>query len=303
MLNYYKILELPENAGADEIDQSYQRLAARYNPETHANPVFAKEKLEEITLAYKSLSNEVSKSWYDMRSEKLVPPPVAQTVLIHNPPIPPKPQLTKEDLRDAEKIEIARKYDNAGNNVSVGMQIFIWFGLLFLAAYTFFYNYSALKFIKYSELYILLSVLLSGVSLHRLSNLLYLQAVYNKEFRPDARLSEEEIPFILLLLFIACIALFWGTHYYYKKMKEEITWSVRDIRFKDFNHKILYTMEDDYGTHRRVVSYETLTYKGHIDSLRIHYYPENADRSEIIGVWNDGIYTSCKEKYQEKETD
>lgn len=303
MLNFYKILELPENAGADEILQSYQRLSARYNPETHSNPVFAKEKLEEITIAYKSLSNEVSKSWYDVRSEKLAPPPVAQTTLIHEPLLPPKPKLTKEELIDAEKFEIKMRYEKAGSNVAVVVQVFLWVALLFLSTFILLYYYGMSPVKKNSEGIIFMCIIFLGISLHRIANLLYLQAIYNKEFRPDAKLTEDEIPFIMLLLISISIFLFWASPNFLNRIEKKSVWFEMDIPYKEFDHKILYTLEANDGPHRRVVSYETLTYKGNFDSLRIHYSPYNLDQSEIIGIWTQGRFITCKEEFHEKKTE
>ncbi len=306
MLNYYKILELPENAGADEILQSYERLAARYNPETHANPVFAKEKIEELDLAYKSLSNEVSKSWYDVRSEKLVPSPLPQKEnFTHNllPSPPPKHELTKEQQKEAERDAIAQRYEKAGSNVAVAVQVFLWVALLFLSSFILLYYYGMSPVKKNSEGIIVVCITFLGISLHRIPNLLYLQASYNKEFRPDSKLSEDEIPFIMLLLITISIVLFWASPYLFKSYEKKAVWFEMDIPYKEFDHKILYTLEADDGSHRRVVSYESLTYKGDFDSLRIHYSPYNLDQSEIIGVWTQGIMITCKEEFHEKKTE
>lgn len=306
MLNFYKILELPENAGADEILQSYERLAARYDPETHANPVFAREKLEEITLAYKSLSNEVSKSWYDMRSENLAPPPLIQKeTFTHNPlpSKPPKPELTKEQQREAERDAIAQRYETAGSNVAVVVQVFLWIALLFLSTFILLYFYGMSPVKKNSEGIILVCIIFLGISLHRIPNLLYLQAIYNKEFRPNAKLSEDEIPFIMLILISISIFLFWASPNLFNRNEKKSVWFEMDIPYKEFDHKILYTLEANDGPHRRVVSYESLTYKGSFDSLRIHYSPYNLDQSEIIGIWTQGSFITCKEEFYEKKTE
>lgn len=306
MLNYYKILELPENAGAEEIFQSYQQLAARYNPETHANPVFANEKLEELNLAYKTLSDIVSKNWYDVRSEKLAPSPLPQKeTFTHSPlhPPPPKPELSKEQQLEAEREAIAKRYEKAGSNVAVVVQMFLWVGVLFLSTFILLYFYGMSPIKKNSEGIIVVCILFLGISLHRIPNLLYLQAIFNKEFRPEAKLSEDEIPFIMLLLITISIVLFWGSPYLFKSYEKKAVWFEMDIPYKEIDHKILYSLEADDGAHHRVVSYESLTYKGDFDSLRIHYSPYNLDQSEIIGVWTQGIMITCKEEFHEKKTE
>lgn len=66
MKNYYKILEVEENASIDEIKKSYRKLAAKYHPDR--NPE-GEEKFKEIAEAYETLGNPEKKSQYDNKGK------------------------------------------------------------------------------------------------------------------------------------------------------------------------------------------------------------------------------------------
>lgn len=65
MKNYYKILEVNENASYEVIEKAYKVLAKKYHPDIWPKDkiYFAESKFKEITEAYNILSN------YDLRSE------------------------------------------------------------------------------------------------------------------------------------------------------------------------------------------------------------------------------------------
>jgi DnaJ-class molecular chaperone len=60
--DYYKILEVSENAGADEIKKAYRNLAFRYHPDRSTGN---EEMMKEINEAYAVLSNPVKRNEYD----------------------------------------------------------------------------------------------------------------------------------------------------------------------------------------------------------------------------------------------
>ena len=66
-MDYYKILEVSENADILKIKKQYRKLAMKYHPDRNAGDERAAKKFREITEAYEVLSNEKKRKEYDYK--------------------------------------------------------------------------------------------------------------------------------------------------------------------------------------------------------------------------------------------
>ena len=66
-MDYYKILEVSENADILKIKKQYRKLAMKYHPDRNAGDEKATKKFREITEAYEVLSNEKKRKEYDCK--------------------------------------------------------------------------------------------------------------------------------------------------------------------------------------------------------------------------------------------
>lgn len=66
----YEILEVSENASADEIKKAYRKLARKYHPDVNKDPK-AEEKFKEINAAYEVLSDPEKKQQYDQYGDSM----------------------------------------------------------------------------------------------------------------------------------------------------------------------------------------------------------------------------------------
>ena len=66
-MDYYKILEVPENADISEIKKKYRKMAMKYHPDRNTGDEKAVKKFREITEAYEVLSNEKKRKEYDCK--------------------------------------------------------------------------------------------------------------------------------------------------------------------------------------------------------------------------------------------
>ena len=62
--DYYRVLEIPQNARQEEIKKAYRKLAMRYHPDKNTGNPYAVQYFREIQEAYDVLSNPVKRSEY-----------------------------------------------------------------------------------------------------------------------------------------------------------------------------------------------------------------------------------------------
>ncbi|KAF8651003.1 hypothetical protein AX16_004989 [Volvariella volvacea WC 439] len=81
VVDYYKVLEVAEDASQDEIKRSFRRLALIHHPDKNQDNVEeANKRFAAIQQAYEVLSDEQERAWYDSHKASLAPEPDAQTV-------------------------------------------------------------------------------------------------------------------------------------------------------------------------------------------------------------------------------
>ncbi|KAK0469973.1 uncharacterized protein EV420DRAFT_1257249 [Desarmillaria tabescens] len=81
VVDYYQLLEVDENATADELKRSFRRLALVHHPDKNPNDVEgATKRFAAMQQAYEVLSDEQERAWYDSHKASLQPEPDAETV-------------------------------------------------------------------------------------------------------------------------------------------------------------------------------------------------------------------------------
>jgi molecular chaperone DnaJ len=63
--NYYEILDISENADADEIKKAYRKFAMKYHPDRNRDNAWAEDKFKEVNEANEVLSNPQKRQQYD----------------------------------------------------------------------------------------------------------------------------------------------------------------------------------------------------------------------------------------------
>lgn len=67
-MNFYEVLNLKTNATEKEIKKAYRVLAKKYHPDTYVgDKEFAEDKMQEINMAYDTLSNSFLRNEYDKK--------------------------------------------------------------------------------------------------------------------------------------------------------------------------------------------------------------------------------------------
>lgn len=66
MINYYTVLEVSENASAEEIKAAFKKLAVKYHPDKHAGNPDMEERFKEINQAYQVLSHSFERARHDI---------------------------------------------------------------------------------------------------------------------------------------------------------------------------------------------------------------------------------------------
>ena len=69
MADYYSILGISKDAGAEDIKKAYRKLAVKYHPDKNAGNKEAEEKFKQINEAYEVLSDAEKKKKYDKYGE------------------------------------------------------------------------------------------------------------------------------------------------------------------------------------------------------------------------------------------
>ncbi|MGB7033153.1 MAG: DnaJ domain-containing protein, partial [Syntrophobacteria bacterium] len=65
MKDYYKILEVDQDASEEQIRKGYRRLAFKYHPDRNPGDLSAEERFKEIAEAYGVLTDPVKRNEYD----------------------------------------------------------------------------------------------------------------------------------------------------------------------------------------------------------------------------------------------
>ena len=63
--DYYSLLNVGRDAGADEIRKAYKRMAMRYHPDRNKGDAKAEEKFKKVSEAYEVLSDDNKRRVYD----------------------------------------------------------------------------------------------------------------------------------------------------------------------------------------------------------------------------------------------
>ena len=85
-MDYYRILEITEQADEEQIKQAYRRLAKKYHPDLNQGNPEAEEKFKNIAKAYEVLGDATMRKAYDSKR---------RTPVIYGNPCRNKPECSK----------------------------------------------------------------------------------------------------------------------------------------------------------------------------------------------------------------
>ena len=73
-LDYYKILEVHQDASFEIIEKAYKALCLKYHPDKHLKEKqkWAHEKMQTLNEAYRVLSSATSRKYYDEQKSRLM---------------------------------------------------------------------------------------------------------------------------------------------------------------------------------------------------------------------------------------
>jgi curved DNA-binding protein CbpA len=133
-LDYYTLLQVPDDASADQIRAGFHRFAAKYHPDRFAGAGAEPAKIERAaqiyrrgTEAYKVLTNPQRRKLYDaglaegrVRYDPAAPPP-AGPVVMHKWPIQVKSPMARPFAVKAEQLYKAGDWGNAKTNLKLAL--------------------------------------------------------------------------------------------------------------------------------------------------------------------------------------
>jgi curved DNA-binding protein len=106
--DYYAVLGLEKNAGADQIKKAYRKLALKYHPDKNPDDKKAEERFKEISEAYAVLSDPEKKQQYDQYGD----------AAFHQ-------RFSQEDIfRNADFGDIFREFGFGGGGDDIFSQMF-----------------------------------------------------------------------------------------------------------------------------------------------------------------------------------
>lgn len=69
-MDYYKVLEISEQADEEQIKQAYRKQAKKYHPDLHPNDAKAEEKFKDVVEAYEVLGDAAKRKEYDAKRKR-----------------------------------------------------------------------------------------------------------------------------------------------------------------------------------------------------------------------------------------
>jgi curved DNA-binding protein CbpA len=101
MLDYYKILEVKQDATKEEIKKKFRKLANIYHPDKNQNSLKATEYFKIVLNAYEVLNNDIKRKDYDVRYNDFYRP----TISNYNETI----NQTESNKKDLKKFQSNKK--------------------------------------------------------------------------------------------------------------------------------------------------------------------------------------------------